>query len=56
MLWANGVGAEDIRPMASSGRSILVADEVIDQFLPVLFCREGCWRWHQVHARADGAP
>ena len=38
MLWATGVGAEVIRPMAAPVLGgILVADEVIDLFLPVLF-------------------
>ncbi len=38
MLWATGVGAEVIRPMAVPVLGgILVADEVIDLFLPVMF-------------------
>ena len=38
MLWASGVGSEIIRPMAAPVLGgILVADEVIDLFLPVLF-------------------
>jgi len=38
MLWASGVGAEVIRPMAVPVLGgILVADEVIDLFLPVMF-------------------
>jgi Cu(I)/Ag(I) efflux system membrane protein CusA/SilA len=38
MLWADGVGAEVIRPMAAPVLGgILIADEVIDLFLPVLF-------------------
>lgn len=40
MLWAGGVGGEVIRPMAAPVLGgILVADEVIDLFLPVLFYR-----------------
>ena len=40
MLWAGGVGAEVIRPMAAPVLGgILIADEVIDLFLPVLFYR-----------------
>jgi hypothetical protein len=38
MLWASGVGAEVIRPMAAPVLGgILIADEVIDLLLPVLF-------------------
>jgi Cu(I)/Ag(I) efflux system membrane protein CusA/SilA len=38
MLWAGGVGGEVIRPMAAPVLGgILVADEVIDLFLPLLF-------------------
>ena len=38
MLWAEGVGAEVIRPMAAPVLGgLLVADEVIDVFLPVLY-------------------
>ena len=38
MLWAHGVGAEVIRPMVVPVLGgILVADEVIDLFLPVMF-------------------
>lgn len=38
MLWATGVGAEVIRPMAAPVLGgILLADEVIDLLLPVLF-------------------
>jgi len=40
MLWAGGVGGEIIRPMAAPVLGgILVADEMIDLFLPVLFYR-----------------
>jgi Cu(I)/Ag(I) efflux system membrane protein CusA/SilA len=38
MLWASGVGAEVIRPMAAPVLGgLLIADEVIDVFLPVLY-------------------
>jgi Cu(I)/Ag(I) efflux system membrane protein CusA/SilA len=38
LLWAHGVGAEVIRPMAVPVLGgILIADEVIDLFLPVMF-------------------
>ncbi len=40
LLWAGGVGGEVIRPMAAPVLGgILVADEVIDLFLPILFYR-----------------
>jgi Cu(I)/Ag(I) efflux system membrane protein CusA/SilA len=38
MLWATGVGAEVIKPMAAPVvGGILIADEVIDLLLPMLF-------------------
>jgi Cu(I)/Ag(I) efflux system membrane protein CusA/SilA len=50
MLWANGVGAEVIRPMAAPVLGgLLVADEVIDVFLPVLYFAAQKWRWRRVH-------
>jgi Cu(I)/Ag(I) efflux system membrane protein CusA/SilA len=46
MLWASGVGAEVIRPMAAPVLGgILIADEVIDLFLPVLFYWVRRRRW-----------
>jgi Cu(I)/Ag(I) efflux system membrane protein CusA/SilA len=40
LLWASGVGAEVIRPMVAPVLGgLLIADEVIDLFLPVLFYR-----------------
>ena len=51
MLWASGVGAEVIRPMAAPVLGgILVADEVIDLFLPVLFYWVRRRRWERMHA------
>ncbi len=45
MLWATGVGAEFMRPMAVPILGgILVADEVIDIFIPVLFYWDRCRR------------
>jgi Cu(I)/Ag(I) efflux system membrane protein CusA/SilA len=45
MLWATGVGAEFMRPMAAPILGgILVADEVIDILIPVLFYWERCRR------------
>jgi copper/silver efflux system protein len=46
MLWADGPGAEVIRPMAAPVLGgLLVADEVIDLLLPVLFYQVRRWRW-----------
>lgn len=50
MLWATGIGSEVIRPMAAPVLGgILVADEVIDLFLPVAFYWVRRWRWHRLH-------
>jgi copper/silver efflux system protein len=50
MLWASGVGAEVIRPMAAPVLGgLLIADEVIDVFLPVLYFAVQKWRWRQRH-------
>ncbi len=55
MLWATGTGAEIVRPMAAPVLGgILMADEVIDVFLPVLFYRLEKWRWRRAHAAASG--
>lgn len=46
MLWATGVGAEVIRPMAAPVLGgILIADEVIDLLIPVLFYWVRRRRW-----------
>jgi Cu(I)/Ag(I) efflux system membrane protein CusA/SilA len=51
MLWATGVGAEVIRPMAAPVLGgLLMADEVIDVFLPVLFHRVEKARWRRLRA------
>jgi Cu(I)/Ag(I) efflux system membrane protein CusA/SilA len=56
MLWATGPGADVIRPMAAPVLGgILVADEVIDLLLPVLFYWVRRRRWHTYHA-ADSLP
>jgi Cu(I)/Ag(I) efflux system membrane protein CusA/SilA len=53
VLWASGVGAEVIRPMAAPVLGgLLIADEVIDLFLPVLFYRVRRWRWQRLHRAA----
>jgi Cu(I)/Ag(I) efflux system membrane protein CusA/SilA len=50
MLWADGVGAEVIRPMAAPVLGgLLVADEVIDIFLPVLYFAVQKWKWRRLH-------
>jgi Cu(I)/Ag(I) efflux system membrane protein CusA/SilA len=50
MLWATGVGAEVIRPMAAPVLGgLLVADEVIDVFLPVLYFAVQKARWRKLH-------
>lgn len=55
MLWASGTGAEVIAPMAAPVLGgLLVADEVIDIFLPVLFYQVEARRWRRLHT-ADAA-
>ena len=50
MLWATGVGAEVIRPMAAPVLGgLLIADEVIDVFLPVLYFSVKKWEWRKIH-------
>jgi Cu(I)/Ag(I) efflux system membrane protein CusA/SilA len=50
MLWSSGVASEVIRPMAAPVMGgILVADEVIDLLLPVLFYWVRRSRWHRLH-------
>ena len=49
MLWATGVGAEVIRPMAAPVLGgLLIADEVIDVFLPVLYFTVQKVRWRKL--------
>src|SRR5205814_3037355 len=56
MLWATGPGAEIIRPMAAPVLGgILIADEVIDLLLPVLFYWVRRWRWERLR-RFEGQP
>jgi Cu(I)/Ag(I) efflux system membrane protein CusA/SilA len=51
MLWATGVGAEIMRPMAAPVLGgMLVADEVIDLLLPVIFNWYQSRRWRRLHA------
>jgi Cu(I)/Ag(I) efflux system membrane protein CusA/SilA len=50
LLWSSGVGAEVIKPMVVPVLGgILIADEVIDLFLPVLFYWERRRRWQRIH-------
>ncbi len=56
LLWATGVGAEFMGPMAVPILGgTLVADEVIDIFLPVLFYHERVRRWRKFKAREAAA-
>jgi Cu(I)/Ag(I) efflux system membrane protein CusA/SilA len=57
MLWASGVGAEVIRPMAAPVLGgVLIADEVIDLLLPVVFYHVRLWRWRRLHGAAPREP
>lgn len=57
MLWATGIGSEVIRPMAAPVLGgILVADEVIDLFLPVAFYWVRRWRWQRLRRAAESEP
>jgi copper/silver efflux system protein len=50
MLWATGVGSEVIRPMAAPVLGgLLIADEVIDVFLPVLYFAVQKRAWAKLH-------
>lgn len=50
MLWATGVGSEVMKPMAAPVLGgLLVADEVIDLLLPVIFNWYQARRWRQMH-------
>ena len=52
MLWASGVGAEIMRPMAAPVLGgLLVSDEIIDLLLPVVFYRIRLWRWRKIQGR-----
>ncbi len=52
LLWASGPGADVLRPMVIPVLGgILLADEVIDLFLPVLFYHVRRHRWERLHAR-----
>src|SRR5205807_5587383 len=50
MLWATGPGADVIKPMAAPVLGgILIADEVIDLLLPVLFYWVRRWRMERLN-------
>src|SRR5262249_30985162 len=50
LLWATGTGAEVLKPMVVPVLGgLLVADEVIDLFLPVLFYAVRRRRWQRLH-------
>jgi Cu(I)/Ag(I) efflux system membrane protein CusA/SilA len=52
MLWATGVGAEVMRPMAAPVLGgLLIADEVIDLLIPVVFNWYQSRRWRRLHAQ-----
>jgi Cu(I)/Ag(I) efflux system membrane protein CusA/SilA len=52
MLWAHGVGSEVMKPMAAPVLGgLLVADEVIDLLLPVIFNWYQCRRWRRLHGQ-----
>lgn len=56
MLWASGVASEIIGPMTAPVLGgILVADEVIDLFLPVLFYWTRARRWRRMRDREAGS-
>ncbi|HEY7423221.1 MAG TPA: efflux RND transporter permease subunit [Gemmataceae bacterium] len=61
LLWTSGVGAEVIKPMVVPVLGgILIADEVIDLFLPVLFYWQRRRRWERLqlerHKAAGVSP
>ena len=57
LLWATGTGSEVIRPMiAPVLGGILVADEVIDLLLPVMFYWVRKRRWERLHGAEESLP
>ncbi len=54
MLWSDGIGADVIRPMAAPVLGgILIADEVIDLLLPILFYQVRRRRWLRLHSTIE---
>ena len=57
MLWATGTGVEIMQPMAAAVLGgILVADEVIDLLLPVLFCHVRARKWRALRRQEIAPP
>jgi Cu(I)/Ag(I) efflux system membrane protein CusA/SilA len=57
LLWTSGVGAEVIKPMVVPVLGgILIADEVIDLLLPVLFYWERRRRWQRLQEQQQQPP
>jgi Cu(I)/Ag(I) efflux system membrane protein CusA/SilA len=57
LLWATGTGAEVIQPMVAPVLGgLLIADEIIDLLLPVLFYRNRRWRWQCLSRQAADQP
>lgn len=57
MLWATGVGSEYMQPMAAPVLGgVLIADEVIDIFIPVLFYKVRCARLKKRTGGAETPP
>jgi Cu(I)/Ag(I) efflux system membrane protein CusA/SilA len=55
LLWATGPGADVLRPMVVPVLGgILIADEVIDLFLPVAFYQVRRWRWRWLQVAGHG--
>ncbi len=56
MLWATGTGSEIMRPMAAPVLGgLLIADEVIDIMIPVLFYWIRRRRWQKLHGQTNEA-
>ncbi|MCC6357404.1 MAG: efflux RND transporter permease subunit [Phycisphaerales bacterium] len=54
MLWATGVGSEVMKPMAAPVLGgLLIADEVIDLLLPVIFNWYQSRRWRRLHSDTE---
>jgi copper/silver efflux system protein len=57
MLWATGVGHEIISAMAAPVLGgLLIADEVVDIFIPVRFYWVRRYRWLKMHGIAQDSP
>lgn len=54
MLWSTGIGADVIRPMAAPVLGgILIADEVVDLLLPIVFFTVRRRRWIKLNSQAS---